>query len=326
MNLIELYDTLSIPENDNKVFNAITIPEYPEFRIAIDIEGNTVLLLSVTKRMNDISLKNFRLKYLHLEQNIECKISENGTDRLQTFTVIKFKSTDRNLQEYFLRIAETLVKTLSRNPTQQQVIESLNKFVEVFRALSDTPTNTVQGLWSELFLIDISKNPETLLNYWHNIPEEKFDFNAGIEKVEVKSNSSFERHHTFSSEQLNPTIGTYVLIASIFVRQNNSGKNIQQLADSITNKVKNDIELTDKLNSIICKTLGNSLEQSIKIKFDYNIAKDSLRFYKHTDINKIEKIHIPNEVSEVRYKSDLTNIVPTMPTSINSSSTLYKSL
>ena len=74
MSLIQLYDTLSFPENDNNVFNAIAIPEFPDFRIAIDAEGNAILLLSVMKRIKDISLKNFRLKYLQLEQNIECKI------------------------------------------------------------------------------------------------------------------------------------------------------------------------------------------------------------------------------------------------------------
>lgn len=78
MNLIELYDTLSIPENDTKVFNAIAIPEYPEFRIAIDFEGNAVLLLSVTKRIKDISLKNFRLKYLQLEQILNVKFQKTG--------------------------------------------------------------------------------------------------------------------------------------------------------------------------------------------------------------------------------------------------------
>ncbi|MCK6641957.1 MAG: hypothetical protein L6Q81_17915, partial [Bacteroidia bacterium] len=40
--------------------------------------------------------------------------------------------------------------------------------------------------------------------------------------------------------------------------------------------------------------------------FDYEIAKQSLRFYKHQDISKIETINIPKEVTEVRYKSDLT--------------------
>jgi hypothetical protein len=161
-----------------------------------------------------------------------------------------------------------------------------------------------------VFLIESSTNPKILLTYWHNIPEERFDFNSGAEKIEVKSNSNFERIHTFSSEQLNPPTGTQVLIASIFIRQHSNGQSIQQLVESISRKVLYDIELTDKLNNIIFKTLANSLEQSIKIKFDYAIAKESLKFYRHQDIVKIEEIHIPNEVTEVRYKSDLTEIKP----------------
>ncbi len=137
MNLIELFDTLDFPEVRNeKTFSAIPIPEYTNFRIAIDVEGNPVLLLSVVNVVKNIALKNFRLKYLQLEQNVECKISENGKDSFKTFTVITFTSTNRNLQEYFLRISETLIKTLSNKPTQQQIVESLNKFVEVFRALN----------------------------------------------------------------------------------------------------------------------------------------------------------------------------------------------
>jgi len=311
MNLIELYDSLSSPESiDEKTFNATPIPEFPNFRIAIDVNGYPVLLLSVANAVKNIALKNFRLKYLQLEQNIECKVSENEKINFQNFTVITFTSADRNLQEYFLRISETLVRTINNRPTQQQIIESLNKFVEVFRALTDTPTNTVHGLWTELFLIDNSIDAKTVLNYWHSIPEEKFDFNSGAEKIEVKSNSNFERIHTFSSEQLNPPVGTQVLVASIFIRQNNSGQSIQQLADSITTKTQNDVDLSDKLHNIIIKTLGNSLEQSIRIKFDFNLAKESLQFYRQQDISKIEEIHIPNEVSDVKYKSDLSNLVP----------------
>jgi len=310
MNLIELYDTLSLPENDNKVFNAIPIPEYQNFRIAIDFEGNAVLLLSVSKRIKDLSLKNFRLKYLQLEQNLECRIYENDSFILQTFTVVTFRCSDRNLQEYFLRISETLVSTIGQKPTQQQVINSLKKFVEVFKTLTDSPTNTINGLWAELFLIENSSNPKSVINYWHNLPEEKFDFNAGLERIEVKSSSNFERKHIFSAEQLNPPSDTQVLIASIFLKQHNSGMNIQQLLESISKKVNYDFETADKLNSIVFRTLGSSLEHSIGIKFDYAIALQSLQFYRHKDIHKIEEIHIGNNVSEVKYKSDLTNISP----------------
>jgi len=307
MNLIDLYDSLSLPENDSKVFNAIPIPEYPNFRVAIDYEGNAVLLLSVSKIIKDLSLKNFRLKYLQLEQNLECRIYENDSFKLQTFTLVTFRCSDRNLQEYFLRISETLVKTIGQNPTQQQVIDSLKKFVEVFKTLTDSPTNTVNGLWAELFLIENSGNPKVLINYWHNLPEEKFDFNAGTERIEVKSSSNFERKHIFSAEQLNPSSDTQVLIASVFLKQHNSGNSIQHLIDRISAKIDYNFEAVDKLSTIVFRTLGSSLEHSIGVKFDYDIAQQSLRFYRHQDIDKIEKVHIPNNVSEVKYKSDLTN-------------------
>ncbi len=310
MNLIEQYDTLSLPENDSRVFNAIPIPEYPNFRIAIDFQGNAVLLLTIAKRFKDTSLKNFRLKYLQLEQNLECKIYENGLIRLQTITVITFSCSDRNLKEYFLRISETLIKSIGQDPTHDVVIDSLKKFVEVFKSLIDTPTKTVNGLWAELFLIDYSRNASTLINYWHNIPEEKFDFNAGLERIEVKSSANFERKHIFSAEQLNPPSNTQVLIASIFLKQHNSGASIKNLIERISEKVNNDFEIIEKLNFIVCRTLGSSIEQSIGIKFDYEIAKQSLQFYLHQEISKIEEFYIPNNVTEVKYKSDLTLIKP----------------
>ncbi|MEI7812122.1 MAG: PD-(D/E)XK motif protein [Ignavibacteria bacterium] len=327
MNLIELYDSLTFPEVGNeKTFNAIPIPGYLSFKIAINIEGYPVLLLSVTTGVKGNFLKNFRLKYLQLEQNVECKITENGKSSFQTFTIITFTSTDRNLQKYFLRISETLVKTLNNEPTLQQVIESLNKFVEVFLALTDTPTNTVHGLWTELFLIDYSTNPKTLLNYWHNIPEEKFDFNSGKEKIEVKSNSNFERIHVFSSEQLNPAEETQVLIASIFIRLHHEGRSIYQLIENILVKVQNDVVLSEKLNNIVFKTLGNSLEQAIKLKYDYHVACDSLRFYRHQDIKKIEGRNIPNEVSDIRYKSDLNNIQAVRISELRDTGQLFSSI
>lgn len=326
MNLINLYDSLCSPENDKKVFNAIPIPEYPNFRVAIDFEENAVLLLSVTKKIKDLSLKNFRLKYLQLEHNLECKVFENDFFKLQTFTVITFRCGDRNLQEYFLRISETLVKTIGQNPSQQQVIDSLKKFIEVFRSLTDSPLKTINGLWAELFLIEISSNPKELINYWHNLPEEKFDFNAGIERIEVKSSSTFERKHIFSVEQLNPPTDTQVLIASVFLKQHNSGNSIQYLIDRISEKINFDFETVEKLNTIIFKTLGSSFEHSIEIKFDYEIAQQSLRFYKHQDIDKIEKNDIPNNVFEVKFKSDLTNVNSVTPHSISKKTLLFKLL
>lgn len=326
MNLIELFNSLDIPQNDSKVFNAVPIPDFPNLRVGVDFEGNPVLLISVAKKIKDFSLKNLRLKYLQLEQNLECKIYEGEAYKSLTLTALTFRCIDPNLQEYFLRISESLVKSIGQNPTQQEVVESMKKFIEVFKTLTESPTNTVNGLWAELFVIENASDPKTLLNYWHNVPEEKFDFNAGLERIEVKSSSNFERKHIFSSEQLNPPHDSRVLIASVFLKQHNSGHTIQQLLDSITEKLDSDLDAIDKLTSIVFRTLGNSLEHSIAMKFDYEIAKQSLKFYDTSDIEKIEQVNIPTNVSEVKFKSDLSNIEPVNLLTIKDKRTLFDAI
>ena len=196
-------------------------------------------------------------------------------DRLEIFNTILVGSSDVTVKLFNELLGDYNVADLS---ILQSEVDSWKKFVEVFKTLTDSPTNTVNGLWAELFLIDTSSNPKTLINYWHNLTEEKFDFNAGTERIEVKSSSNFERKHIFSAEQLNPPSDTQVLIASVFLKQHNSGNNIQQLIESISEQIDYDFETTDKLNSIVFRTLGSSLEHSIGVKFDYEIARQSLQF------------------------------------------------
>ena len=306
MNLIELFDSLEVPEGDLGVFNAISIPEHLEFRIAKDCNENAILLLSIPNRIGVKSLKNIRLKYLQLQHNVDCKISENGNSQIQSLTVVTFSSNDNDLLRYFLRISESLIYAVGINPTQDGLIIALERFIEVFKGLSNSPSKSISGLWSELFLIESATNSRVLLEYWHLSPEEKFDFNAGTEKIEVKSSSLFERKHIFSSEQLNPPENSTVLIASIFVKQSTNGMSIGQLVDRISEKIGGDLELIDKMNRVVCKTLGNSIEESLGFKFDYNVAIQSKLFYNAMDVSKIEKNCIPKSVSLVKFQSDLS--------------------
>ena len=326
MSLLGSFSELSIPDTENsKLFNALTLDDYLFAKIGITNEGFPVILISSIADRTHLSQKNVRLKYIELTHNLECKVSENGKSGIAFFSVIIFKSMQTNLQSYFLGIAESLLQSLSQKPTQKEVFETFRNFVEIFRSLSDSPSKTLQGLWAELFLIEKSKSPDTLLNYWHNIPEERFDFNADTEKLEVKSSSNMERVHIFTSEQLNPPVDKQVIIASVFTKQSSSGRSISDLLESIQNKLS-DISLMDKLFSIVAKTLGNTVEQSIKIKYDYNLANSSIRFYRHQDISKIERLSIPDRVSEVKYKSELTDLPPIDPNTIESDGELFRAI
>ncbi|MCB0502534.1 MAG: PD-(D/E)XK motif protein [Bacteroidetes bacterium] len=134
-----------------------------------------------------------------------------------------------------------------------------------------------------------------------------------------------ERVHIFTSEQLNPPVDKQVIIASVFTKQSSSGLSISDLLESIQNKLS-DISLMDKLFSIVAKTLGNTVEQPIRIKYDYNLANSSIRFYRHQDISKIERLSIPDRVSEVKYKSELTDLPPIDPNTIESDGELFRAI
>ncbi|GAL66334.1 PD-(D/E)XK motif protein [Jejuia pallidilutea] len=325
MKILKHFKSLEIPKQGRKIFNAISLKDFPFAKVAKNNDGFPVILIESKIDNTFLTQKNIRLKYLELNHNLECKITENGKTDFANYSVITFKSGEEVLQSYYFGIVENLLKELSKKPTQKEVFETFKGFIEVFRALSNSPKTTIQGLWSELLLIETSKNPEILVNYWHNRPEEKFDFNADTEKIEVKSSSNMERIHIFTSEQLNAPKEKKVLIASVFAKQSSNGRSISDLLNSILVSLNED-SLIEKLYSIVSNTLGSSLEQGLKIKFDYDIAKNSLRFYDSELISKIEKINIPNNVSEVKYKSDLTNIKPIDPIIIKSNELLFKSL
>lgn len=308
MNLVSDFIDLEIPKGEaDNVFNAKTIKDYNFAKIGINIFSFPVILIKSKNDGTFMKSKNIRLKYLELSHNVECKVSEVSKSNSDFYSVIIFRSENHNLQRYFIGVSEILIKSLSKKPTQKEVLNHFKNFIEVFHAISDSPQRSLQGLWAELFLIAISKSPENLINYWHTNPQEKFDFNASTEKLEVKSSSNMERIHTFSTEQLNPQKDSRIIIASIFTKQNPKGVNLEELIIRIKKKITSS-EMEEKLYAIVSKTLGNSIEQSLKIKYDFDIAKNSINFYDASNIAKIEKINIPHNVTEVRYKSDLSEV------------------
>ena len=147
-----------------------------------------------------------------------------------------------------------------------------------------------------------------------------------MEKLEIKSNANLERIHFFSAEQLNPPNDSEVLIASIFVKKSSSGINIQGIIDRIAAKINSEIDLINKLNIVVGKTLGSLIQESADVRFDYELACESLRFYSHHEVSKIETIHIPSKVSEVCFRSDLSSCKITDLSDLKEKRTLFSAL
>lgn len=311
MDLFDLYNSIEIPtENDDYQFSAISIPGYENHKIAKDKFNKPVLLLFVSNKKIKLHFPNIRLKNIFVQFNVSCSIKDNHQVTNKIFTLISFTGEEDSLKKYFLRLCAYLINNLKNNPSLEDIKNEVNKFIDLFSLVNKPQLKSVQGLWAELLLITESHNPSDLIRAWHNYPEEKFDFNIGEKRIEVKSTSSSQRIHSFSIDQLNPPKDTEVFVASIFVKQASLGYSIETLCHIIEDKISNNIDLLDKVHHQIALTLGKAIEDFDKIKFDYHLAKDSLLFYNSIDIPKIKTENIPLFISNVKFNSDLSSVLP----------------
>lgn len=306
--LKDIYEKLPLPKNQNSnSYSAKAIKGYENHRIARNNSNNPSLLIFISEEKQDFVIANQNLFNIKISHNLRCEIESSKKISYNNFSVVSYIGQDNDVKNLFLSTCQILTKSLGQNPSNKQIKQAVEKFIELFKSLKETPKASIQGLWCELFLIEQSSFPQKLIAGWHSIPEEKFDFSFGRLRLEVKSSSTELRAHYFSSGQLNPTNQTEIIVASILVSTNAGGLSIDDLLTRISDKLNNYPKRKEKLHLLVYSTLGIDIEKVNQIKFDYEIAKDSLQFYNSEDIPKIENITIPKEISNVKFISNLVN-------------------
>jgi hypothetical protein len=102
------------------------------------------------------------------------------------------------------------------------------------------------------------------------------------------------------------------LAASLFVERASGGTSLRELIADIDRLAGSSTELVMKLHTIVAATLGQAMREALDIRFDQHLAKESLRFY---DMRRIPAIRAeaPTGVSEIHFRSDLSNTDPEVP-------------
>ena len=326
INLIDLYKKLKLSKIDSTgnqiVFSACQIPDYPRHRLAKD-KNNFPSLLIATEDSNALNRPSpIKLEHLEVLYDVDCRISHNGSLEEGRFTVICCTEQDQSIQEYFLRIGGAVITALGKNPAPKQVAKAVSNLVELFRVMHEFPRKSVQGLWAELFLISVASEPTELLRAWHRLPDDKYDFSWENQRIETKSATSKIRQHHFSLEQLNPTMGVKVLVASMFVDRIGSGTSLVELAETVRSKIK-DPELLFYLEHIIGLTLGSNWKSAAKDRFNYELAKKSIAFYSSEAIPCVNP-DLPKGISDVHFMVDLTDTPVIDRKLLESSSGIFK--
>lgn len=319
--IFNIYEKLKERKQDNDTYRVHSLPLILDHKIGI---SNTDKPLFFIKCESDSKEVDINLEFISVKFNKICHL-RNDDNIIETsiYTIVFLKSDSVELQQYFLNIIYLMIDKLPINPKHEEVKKELDQIINLFSKLSKPAIKTIQGLWAELIVIEQTLVPDYLVQSWHKSIKDKFDFNDGKDKIEVKSTSKNKRIHSFSNNQLNPNENSKLLIASVFVIETGIGKNVFDIMNLIKRKLKNK-DLGFRIDEIVIETLGSNFEESFEIFFDYQLAVDSLQYYKVSDIPKIKIVNIPDEVTNVRFDCNIEHI-PNLK-KIEYESTLHKSL
>lgn len=295
-----------IPE-DKDGFSIANLPKIKSHKIGISKEGLPLFFIRCeevsTEKVLDYNLESISIRF-----NQKCKLKAKDKKNTEgNYTIIALKTDSVDLQEYFLNIIYFVVLKLPEIAKLKELKIEVENLIILFTKFSKLPTKSIQGLWAEILVVEQSHNPEYLIKSWHVSPKDKFDFNDGIDKIEVKSTAKSKRIHKFSLEQLNPNKNSKLIIASVFAIETGKGYSIFDLVNSIDDRIKNK-EVLHKINEVIIDTLGCDFEKSFEHFFDYQLAKDTLAFFESESVPKINTTLISKEVSNVHFDSDLSNV------------------
>jgi len=313
MSLLDKYYDLLNKEVPTGCYLALKISDNRNNRIAIDQNKSLSLLIS-TSKFDRSDFSPIKLSNIAILPNVKCKIHENNETIQDYFTIISFNNDNESLKEYFIKISESSLLNFPKNPTIKDIYDTIYYLVEIFRYVSDTPTKSVLGLWGELFFIDYSKNPEILLDCWHNDMYETYDFSSINESYEIKCTINERRIHNFSLQQLTGKSDAYIV--SILTKPLTNGHSLKDIVNSISSKINNQ-KLLKKLSLIVSQALGKKILSVDDYSYDYKMAVSTIKCFSAASIPKIKHKSIPSNVFDVRFKVDLTEIPSTNMDTLN---------
>lgn len=311
LSLVELFARLQAPEEsggDSNRFTAIPISSFGTYRLGKDSAGAPALLIQMPPDQ-PTHASPIRLRHLYVAHDVDCVVHRDQSTESGKFSVLSCVESDRATENYFLRVVEALLPSLGERPDGSSINEAVESLVELFRALGNPPIKAVRGLWAELLLITECQDPGKLLDAWHTVPEDWYDFNEGNHRIEVKSAQGEVRRHHFSLVQLLPPSGTSLAIVSVIVNRAGGGTTINDLIDELRSFFSGSPDRLLRLYKVVTLTLGAKWREAELEMFDRSAARESLAFFRPADVPMVNP-DLPTGVSNVRFSSDLTGKVP----------------
>jgi hypothetical protein len=292
-----------MPKDDNIWAERIETRSFARF--ARHGEDFLLLLPSSKKNLqNQVVLANLIASF-----GLNCQVSENGVQRPECLTILRFRKPNDLTLETIGDVVALLLKRIKRY-SETALADLIDQLIELFHHLNGPSDSTVKGLWGELATIYQSSDPTNVARSWHSTPLDRFDFSHRGTRIEVKTTSG-PRQHTFSYEQLIATDDTSIIVASLIITEDAQGLNIYELTNQVIEKLTDEL-VAQRVLKVVVKTIGQDKDRDSHRRFDLASAISNLRFYDSADVPKPPPP--PPGVFQIRFKSDL-QLVPELPKS-----------
>lgn len=289
--------------------SALPVPGWGAYRVSRSEDGSPGVLVAA-RGGPESSIAGLELKNLSFRPRVRCRIvpPSGGGPEEGEYALIRCKGEDEALRSLFLHIAGGWLPALGRAPSVGALADAVDRLAELFAALAAPARTSVQGLWAELLLVATGLDPALLALAWHSEPRELHDFCAGSQRVEVKSTLSPLREHTFSLDQLRWGGGA-LIVASVKMQEDPQGLTVEDLARLAASRMPGALELRARLEEVVARSLGRDWREATRARFRLQGPAGAVAYYRAEDVPSIAT-PLPAEVSEVRFRSDLSGTPP----------------
>ena len=322
--LLELFGELRPPPVSSDAFAVKALGVDSRVWMGKDQHSRPVVLVEARRDADRVS--GIVLRNLSFQPWASCRITEvGGSSRDINASVIRCTAPERELHEHFMRAFSPSCEGLGSEPTVSEVALLVERLAEVFQALAEPSSDSVQGLWAELLLISKASDIELATESWQPRRRSLVDFQSGDTGIEVKSCLGDIRQHRFKLAQLQPPEGSVRLIFSVMLTSRPTGASIPDLWNTIEERLRDRPGLRDRVAVRIAQTLGDDWRRAHSRRFDIDAVLASLLVFNALAVPRVGEDADPT-ITDVEFTVDLSGCQSIPITQLSARGPLLESL
>ncbi|MDI2098323.1 PD-(D/E)XK motif protein [Ruicaihuangia caeni] len=303
--ILEAFHTLGDRPLGDGALDARRVPDRHDAFVAVSAHKERFVLFEVDQ---ETFVDERRLKALHILTGDNFTIVDAASDEVlqRRFAMVALRRGNDDLLSSFAVVAAALLSTLADNPTSAEIVDFLDSLADLVAQRGVIETSTVTGLWGELWLIASAEDPTPLATAWHSTPGDRFDFSLPSARIEVKTTAGSVRNHEFALDQLAIGDPKTVLVASLAIADDPSGRSVIDLLESLLQRLPGPVAA--RVNRIALRTLAGDIESAEDFTFA-TIGAEPFLAFAASDVPR-PLVAPGSGITSVRFRCNLDALTP----------------